>query len=323
MPGTVGAFIDGLHVGAAVKSGGIAFYPLLRDGEDFAVELLDTAMAAGLLEVHETGTVSQLTAVNRSARRVLMLEGDIVQGGRQNRVINTTLMVPSHATVSVPTSCVERGRWAGDEKNFSVSGFMVSPLVKSSLKRSVSETVRMTQGRAHTSDQGAVWEHTQSSLVDSRAMSRTEDHLEAYRAKGQGLVKEVENICGELSKAGRIAGVAIVRSDKRAAIEAFSSTEIALRVLPRIVRAHLLLPASAPAPDDSPSVLLDEVKTAATTIAPGAGGVGEEVRMKKGRMSGLAFVVDAVTLHLNADWADDDDGVSSQKTLIMKRPPRV
>ncbi len=323
MSATVGSFIDGLRVGAAVKSGGIAFYPLLRDGENFAIELLDTAIAAGLLEVQETGTVSQLTAVNRSERRVLMLEGDIVQGGRQNRVINTTLVVPSHATVAVPTSCVERGRWAGEEKSFSVSGFMVSPLVKSSLKRSVSETVRMTQGRAHTSDQSAVWDHTRTSLVDSRAMNRTEDHLEAYRAKGEGLVKEVETLCGELGKAGRLAGVAIVRSDKRAAIEAFASTDIARRVLPRIVRAHLLLPAAAPPPDDAPSVLLDEVKAAATTIAPGAGGVGEEVRLKKGRMSGLAFVVDAVALHLNADWADNDDELSSQKTLIMKRPPTV
>jgi len=319
MGSRVDSFVDSLHVGAPVAAGGVIFYPLLREGPDDAkVILLDDAIQLGLLEVRETGTVAELEAVNKSDQIVLALEGDIVQGGRQNRVINTTFAIPSKATVKVPASCVERGRWHGNEKTFTISGFMVSPLVKSSLKRSVSDSVRMTEGRSHASDQGAVWERTTDSLHMADASSHTEDHLEAYRAQGAGVDKQVGDVVAALAKAGNVAGVAVVRADKRAAVEAFGTKSIAAKVLPRVVRAHLLTPAVGKV-EEAPSRLLEDVKGAKTTSVGGAGGVGEEVRLSRKRMSGLAFLLDAVTVHLSADWSDDDDR-AEQKTVIMRRP---
>ena len=51
-------------------------------------------------EVTETSNVSELHIRNDSGRHVLLLEGDIIEGGRQNRVINTTFVVntkkPAH-----------------------------------------------------------------------------------------------------------------------------------------------------------------------------------------------------------------------------------
>jgi hypothetical protein len=323
MGSDIRSFVDSLRAADPIVVDGITFYPLLHDAPDApSVILLEDSIARGLLEVRETGRVNELEAHNSSAETVLLLEGDIVQGGRQNRVINTTLAVGPHAVVKIPASCVERGRWAGDAKHFTQSGFMVSPAVKASLKRSVHDSVVMTLGKSHMSDQSAVWENTSTSLHETQAMNRTEDHLEAYRAKAVDLDKQVADVCAALFKSGAVAGVAVVRADRRAAVEAFGSKSIAAKVLPRIVRAHLLSPAKGKT-EDAPSKFLEDVReaTSTSTSVVGAGGVGEELRLSRARMKGLAFVLDAVTLHLSADWSDEAAARRDHnQTVIMRRP---
>jgi len=321
MGSDIRSFVDSLRAADPVVVDGIAFYPLLHDAPDGpSVILLEDSIARGLLEVRETGRVNELEAHNSSAETVLLLEGDIVQGGRQNRVINTTLAVGPHAVVKIPASCVERGRWAGDAKHFTQSGFMVSPSVKASLKRSVHDSVVMTLGKSHASDQSAVWENTSTSLNETQSMNRTEDHLEAYRAKAVDLDKQVADVCAAMFRAGAVAGVAVVRADKRAAVEAFGTKSIAAKVLPRIVRAHLLAPAKGKT-EDAPSKFLEDVREATSTSVAGAGGVGEELRLSRARMKGLAFVLDAVTLHLSADWSDEAPARRDHtQTVIMRRP---
>ncbi|VTU02372.1 Uncharacterized protein (Fragment) OS=uncultured bacterium PE=4 SV=1 [Gemmataceae bacterium] len=79
------------------------------------VATLAEALDAGWAVVHETGNVNVLQVENKSADYELFVqEGDIIKGGRQDRVFASDVLVPPRSgRVSFPAHCVEAGRWQG------------------------------------------------------------------------------------------------------------------------------------------------------------------------------------------------------------------
>ena len=77
------------------------------------VKTLDEALAAGTAVVHETGTVNTLCVENLSSDDDLMMQnGDILKGGKQDRVLQVAMILPPKSgRVAVPAFCVEAGRW--------------------------------------------------------------------------------------------------------------------------------------------------------------------------------------------------------------------
>src|SRR5262245_6069931 len=74
---------------------------------------LKEALLKGGLDVHETGNVNQLFVANRSDEEVFIQAGDIVKGGRQDRVLTVSLVVPPKSgRVPIGAYCVEQGRWS-------------------------------------------------------------------------------------------------------------------------------------------------------------------------------------------------------------------
>lgn len=63
--------------------------------------------------VHETGNVNVLAVENRSPDHELFIQsGDIVKGGRQDRMVSTDVLLPPNSgVVSLPVNCVEHDRW--------------------------------------------------------------------------------------------------------------------------------------------------------------------------------------------------------------------
>ncbi len=97
----------------------------LVHGEDQAkpkreILTLEEALERKQAIVHETGNVGQLTVENLSPDADIYVQsGDIVQGGKQDRVLAADLVLsPKSGKVAIASFCVEQGRWgargAGD-----------------------------------------------------------------------------------------------------------------------------------------------------------------------------------------------------------------
>ena len=96
--------------------GNLAIYPIHRDGrEDGPVPLtLGEAMERGAVRVIETGDVEELVVRNRGDREVFIQTGDIVKGGKQDRVLTVSMIVPPNSgDIAIGAFCVEQGRWEG------------------------------------------------------------------------------------------------------------------------------------------------------------------------------------------------------------------
>lgn len=73
---------------------------------------LGEAMEQKKVVVYETGNVNELSVQNLSAEDVYIQSGDIVKGGRQDRVFPDDYVLTSKSgKVPMPAFCVEHGRW--------------------------------------------------------------------------------------------------------------------------------------------------------------------------------------------------------------------
>jgi hypothetical protein len=73
---------------------------------------LARALQQGKVVVSETGNVSELTIENRSDEEVYVQAGEIVKGGRQDRVLGSDMLLPPRSgKVKAASFCVEHGRW--------------------------------------------------------------------------------------------------------------------------------------------------------------------------------------------------------------------
>jgi len=76
-------------------------------------------------------SVNQLVLINRSKRPLLLLAGELVSGGKQDRIIGKDRIVPvGSEPLPLDVFCVEHGRWTGASSQFVASKTIVHPSVR-------------------------------------------------------------------------------------------------------------------------------------------------------------------------------------------------
>jgi len=98
----------------------------LRSGE---VVITEAGNVQGLIRRHpvmairhDGAEVNRLVLVNNSKRPLLLLAGEIVSGGKQDRVIGKDRIVPAESDpIDLSVFCVEPGRWVATSQNFGAS----------------------------------------------------------------------------------------------------------------------------------------------------------------------------------------------------------
>jgi hypothetical protein len=143
---------DALHVLAPITHGNLTIFPVVG-GADYDTSrflTLDEGVRAGSVVVTEQGAatplmrrgrpvhsspgaqVNELVLINNSDRPLLLLAGEIVTGGKQDRVIGSDRLVPPKSDpIALSVFCVEPGRWTGRSNEFgSMKSQMAQPSVR-------------------------------------------------------------------------------------------------------------------------------------------------------------------------------------------------
>ena len=137
---TATTFTHAFATGEPATYRGITVVPLYPVSEPVAAYItLAEAIALGLsvTEVDEDGVVGELLVANPTPHRVLMYDGEELEGAKQNRILNVSVLVEAGSTLVVPVSCVEAGRW-----NYDADGNGDHQRVFSAVRRTSSPRVR-------------------------------------------------------------------------------------------------------------------------------------------------------------------------------------
>jgi len=119
---------------------------------------LKAGIQKGLIitEIGQEGTVPLLKAHNPTDSHVLIIDGEELSGAKQNRVLNTTLLVQAGASIEIPVSCTEQGRWRWHSRRFEDSNVLMAPAMRRRKNESVFESLKH-RGR-YDSNQMQVWD---------------------------------------------------------------------------------------------------------------------------------------------------------------------
>jgi hypothetical protein len=181
-PGPPAAFAAALRLGAPQSHGSLTVVPLAfwRDRGPHC-DTLAAALRAGTLHVTEIsagGSVPELKVINQGARGVLMLDGEELVGAKQNRVLNSAVLVREQSSLVVPVSCVEAGRWNYSGHEFHDEEVVVHARVRRAVHESVS--LNLSAEGAHRSDQGRVWAEVAGLQEFAEHASQTGAHRDVY-----------------------------------------------------------------------------------------------------------------------------------------------
>lgn len=104
------------EISRPVTSGNISVF-LIKGADQLKGQsylTLPEGLAKKQVVVKETGDVNVLKVDNLSGSVVFIQSGEIVKGGRQDRALQSDMLIQPHAKgVSLPCFCVEHGRWSG------------------------------------------------------------------------------------------------------------------------------------------------------------------------------------------------------------------
>jgi ADP-ribosyl-[dinitrogen reductase] hydrolase len=309
MPSASAAFatcIRAVTVGEPITWHGLTVFPLLAT-EPRAPEydMFGFARDAGgfqLTEVSEGGIVGQLRAQNARERPVLLLDGEEVTGAKQNRIINLTILVPAHATLDIPVSCVEQGRWSLKSKAFSDTGRTMFARGRARKMRDVTASLR-TRGSAEA-DQGAVWEAVAEELHAADAVSGTAAMSAIFEKKAGDVESFVAAFAPLPLQVGAVFGV----GGTVAGAELFDSHQAYAASAAKIVRGYgIELRAAAmgaPVTEQAAVDFLDRL-CATTPTEHATAGAGRQLRVDDAGIIGAALVHDDRVIHLTAFRSDD------------------
>ena len=178
-------YLSRLELGELQTFNNMAVIPLFASVNNSPKYLaLREALERGLLvitEISKTGSVPELKVVNRAEIPVLLLDGEELAGAKQNRVLNTTILLKEESETVIPVSYTEQGRWSYASPEFYDSGHIVNKNLRS--RKAAFVTRGLVASGSYRGDQGAVWEGIEECAMMADVHSATRAMSDVYKSK--------------------------------------------------------------------------------------------------------------------------------------------
>jgi hypothetical protein len=293
------------RLGEPIQYENLSVFPVLSgkpvDTSSFVT--LDDALSTGQVVITEKGgdvvrrsrgahpvdvpqqygaSVNQLVLINRSSKPLLLLAGELVSGGKQDRIISKDRIVPPDADpLPLDVFCVEEGRWSAGAQ-FSAGELMVHPSVREKAAVDQEQAKVWAAVRSGTTSGAGAANGTPSSAalaqpaqqrqtvtVTSEALSsvmtseaRTHSYERIYKSKAIGdpvdafanqvqerFARVTANLKGEAA-----VGVVVAFGDDVAWSDIFASPALFARYWPKLLRSYVVEALARPKTGEQASV---------------------------------------------------------------------
>lgn len=350
--------IEGVRAGEPLHAGGLTLIPLLPATEQVRRQSgylpLEEALRRGLIAITEQAraTVPELLATSTAETPVVLVGGEQVIGGLQNRVLNTTILVGAHVSQQIPVTCVEAGRWhdagaafvhyenvdepAATETDGTIAQQAASPspararafssdeaaYAKLRHLHAKSVTTSLSSGGGYRSDQGAVWNEVSERMAYSGSYSPS-SAMDALYKSPERASKLKETVAALKRPADALGFVAVVGAHVLGA-EIFTDESLADAYWEKLARSYAVESLDAEPQGDAATgdganeaANIGEARLLAEALAADiqvhpSPGLGEDARLVGSHISGAGLVYDGAVVHLSLFPEDAESGEEEQ-----------
>jgi hypothetical protein len=254
-PNGIAMFDEGaLTVTGPYTHQNLSVYLLHADKQDDIDYLtLDQGLKDGLVKVteKENEQVNELLLENRSDRYLFLQEGDRLEGGKQDRIIISSLVVPPHSgTLPVPANCVEHGRWhagAGGNEFIYAANAALAPKPVRSAAKGLDEVSALQTGMGRelaSSRQPGVWDAVaDQKAIAARALNAPNTNSSLNETLDAPEVKKLSDNCakalaGVLKDHPNAVGVAIAVNGKIEEVNVYPNNRLLGKLYPRLLESY-------------------------------------------------------------------------------------
>ncbi|HEV8676399.1 MAG TPA: DUF6569 family protein [Methylomirabilota bacterium] len=284
----------------AVAAGAVSAYGAIRvvwlhgtPGAPLPVATLEEARARGdlLIAERDQAAVPEVVVENRGKVAVLLLAGEILLGGKQNRVlVEDLLLPPGSGPRGVGVYCVEQGRWAGRSPGFDARGSFAAP----GLRAKVLERA----------DQGRIWDEVGRYARNAAAPSPTHSYQAIYeKPEVKVHLDAAERGLDRPATPGAL-GAAVFIGEGLAGLDLFFDPGLFAREWPKLLRAQALDGYGRDAsPGGSDGVFRSRAEALLRATAEGEGslranaGAGRLFECRVGSHRGVALLFEGRIVH--------------------------
>jgi len=194
----------------------------------FDILTLKKGFELGLAEVKECehSTVNTLIVKNNSVTPLILVDGEEIIGGDQNRIVNATILIAPNSEEKIPVNCTEHGRWAY-KSEFKQSEYMANYRTRSAKEKAV---------RANMSEQQAVWDSINDLEVSRSFSSPTQAMSESY----ENLKVDLDEFISNFKAVDGQTGAVIIIDGEIKGFELFLNSQIYHEYHEKILKSYLI-----------------------------------------------------------------------------------
>jgi hypothetical protein len=292
-----------VELGDELVIGGLSVFPLTGVRETGPTYLTGPeAFEAGMIQVSELDPpqVPFLAITNLADVPILLVEGEMLVGGDQNRTMNVTVLCAPQARTVVPVSCVEAGRW-GTRRTVSASSKHAPGSLRAAKTAHLEPRSHDTSRRR--SDQGLIWDEVkrQSTAHDVfSATSALDDVQEEIEVRIAPELEKIRTVPGQI-------GVICAIGEQVVGLDLFDKPSTLEKYLRGIVAGHALDAPTVPSSADPIRAIehfLAQIEETGRDAGRGVG-LGEEILLR-GDLTGIGLIHEGSLVHLAAFPTPDD-----------------
>lgn len=292
--------LENAAIGSPITRLGVSFFPVYL--QDNTLPAIDTGESSGLIvSEYDVATVGALQVANPTGKPILIVEGEHFTGGKQNRTINATVLVPAGSKLDIPVSCLEQGRW-GRHRAWRRAEAFAPESIRRRKRTSVNRSFSVNRDRR--SDQHAIWDDISAMMLREGVASPTgaaEELEETYR-RHRSHRKTVEALVERGPLPGQC-GMVVAHGRDVTAMDLFGAPHLLRKHWGALVRSHFI--ETRPSTGrPSATLALRRVRRLGTSTAETAPGVGLgcEHRVTGRRLTGQALVLDDALIHASFSY---------------------
>ena len=285
------SFTAQLEFGSPCRFDGLGVFPLFSPASksELAYLTLEEALACGLLEVRESEVAKpqELVAENKSDQMVLIIDGEEIVGGKQNRITNASILLPPRASTVLPTSCAERSRWRLARKSFRAEEAAFPSLRAIALGRGMSYRASQLRIWASIGHRSALFERQPSTNALCKLYGREKASLARYAAA--------------LPYPQGSKGVIAAMGNGLTCADLFDQAKTLAKLWPTLIRSYTMdaiaWEGEATAKEREGKRLIEALRGAHFQVSPSAG-LGQKVRIEGKDLVGSATLYAGQIVHL-------------------------